>query len=72
MNEIRIDYSILEDDETTASKYASRTRAHVPRIGDDVRFNGAYFSVIAVLWVEDDEQDGIITPWVNVVIEPRK
>jgi len=34
--------------------YAARSRRHVPRLGDQVRFNNICYTINMLIWVEDE------------------
>ncbi|MGO2711581.1 hypothetical protein [Pseudomonas helleri] len=56
MSEITISYYL--DNRLVANRY----RGPVPRVGDEVRVNGACYPVILVVWIEDEGPD----PRVNI------
>jgi hypothetical protein len=50
---IRIDYYLGHN------KYAVRFHHHVPRQGDEVRFEGTVYKVKRVVWVEDEPNNEV-------------
>jgi hypothetical protein len=44
--------------------YAGRTSEFIPRKGDEVRFRGVVYSVLRVVWIEDEG-----TPRIAIDIE---
>lgn len=33
--------------------YTERLRLHIPRIGDEVRFDGVVYTILQLIWIED-------------------
>jgi hypothetical protein len=36
--------------------FAARFSAHVPQVGDEVRFNGKIYKVVLRVWIYDEKQ----------------
>lgn len=39
--------------------FASRERRHVPRVGDEIRFQQIVYRVLRVVWIEDQEYPSV-------------
>lgn len=65
MDEIWIEFWVKASIKERESKYAGRTTAHIPLVGDLVRFKMKIYRVTERIWFYDEAK-----PRVALVIEP--
>lgn len=53
-------------------RYASRRSNFIPRVGDEVRLNTGLFTVVRVVWIEDEPVARVAIDIEFIAVKPKK